>query len=685
MQTHDEVSVEPAEVGQDSADRPRLAHVPGLDGLRGLAVAIVVAYHLNLLPGGFLGVDVFFVLSGYLITSLLLAEVGRTGRVDARRFWGRRVRRLVPAVLVMVPSVIALAWVVRWPRTRLDSLALDAFATLTWWANWRQASGTSYWDADTPSLMRHAWSLAIEEQFYLVWPIVLIGGAVLARKLGRSLATSIGLAATAAFALSSVWHVVLAHRLDATELSRVYVGTDTRVLAPLAGCVLACVWSRRKERPTPSAWVALWGPTAAVASIVLGVMVVSVRVSSPDLYRRGGFVLVALAAMALVAATLAGSTRLTAWSVLRPLRWLGLRSYGIYLWSWPLQVLAEHRFPEAPRSWLVVGVVATSLLVAELSFRLVEDPIRRGLWWAAHRGARRPAWALGVAAAAAAVVATSTYAVEPPVHEQIDTAESASMATQQPPPPPPPPPDGEAAADDQLRVMLTGDSVIWTVGFHLPSDQLPEGIASIDGRAVIGCGLLASDGWLYRSTDPNSPPFVEPAGGACVEQAEAERVGLTGEPDVVLAWPGAWESIDVRSPSGDVLQVTDAEFREVVSDKLVDQALAAHEVGAAFAVVSWSCPGPDAAPERRSPEHLHRMDEIVTDAVERARTDHGVEAFAIEPNEQVCVDADPFGEPTPEKNRAMNNEVHVKDAEGAIWVWHTWLAPALREHLAGRS
>ena len=680
MQTPREGSVEPAVGGRDSTERPKLTHVPGLDGLRGLAVAIVVAYHLNLLPGGFLGVDVFFVLSGYLITSLLLVEVSRTGGVDARRFWGRRVRRLVPAVLVMVPSVIALAWVVRWPRTRLDALAIDSFATLTWWANWRQASGTSYWDADTPSLMRHAWSLAIEEQFYLVWPVVLIGVAVLARKLGRSLPASVGLAAAVGFVISSVWHVVLAHRLEVTDLSRVYVGTDTRVLAPLAGCVLACVWARRpvpSESPPRSA---AWGMAAGVALIVLTTMVVTVRVSSPDLYRRGGFVVVALASMIIVAATLAGSTRVTGWSAFAPLRWLGLRSYGIYLWSWPLQVLAEHRFPEAPRGWMVVGVVATSLVVAELSFQLVEDPIRRGRWWAARPLARRPAWGVGVVVAAAAVVATSSHAVEPPAHEQIDTAESASMVTHRPPPPPPPSDQGDVAG---LRVMLTGDSVIWTVGFHLPSDRLPDGITSIDGRAVIGCGLLAADGWLYRSTDPNQPEFVEPAGGACVDQAEAERMGLTGEPDVVLAWPGAWEDRDVQAPSGEVLRLDDPRFQEAVVAELVLDARAAHEVGAAFAVVSWACPGPDAPAERRSSEHLRRMDEIVTEATERARHEHGVDAFVIEPDDAVCVDADPWGEATPEKNRAMNNEVHVKDSEGAIWVWESWLAPGLREHLLG--
>lgn len=675
----------PVEEVLDPAPRPTMKHVPGLDGIRGVAVAAVVAYHLRYLSGGFLGVDVFFVLSGFLITSLLLVEVTGTGRINARRFWGRRIRRLVPAVLVLVPVVMALAWAVRWPRTRLDSLAWDAFSTLTWWANWRQASGTSYWDADTPSPFRHAWSLAIEEQFYLLWPLLLIVAATLARRRGRSMATWVGVTAAVGFALSSLWHVVLAHRLDPSELSRVYVGTDTRVLAPLAGCALACVWIRVGPRLAHSVRSVWWDLVAVTAVVVLATMVVTVRVSSASLYRNGGFVVAAVAAVALVATTLSGRSRLTRLAELGPVRWLGLRSYGIYLWSWPLQVMAEQRFPEADRHLVAVAVVITSLVVAEISFRLVEDPIRRGTFWAARPIARRPAWTFAVVAAAVSVIAASSYAIAPPAHEQIDTEESASMVTHPPPPPPPPPPSDPGEAGQRgLRVMTTGDSVIWTALFQLPQDRIPEGIATIDGRAVIGCGLMASDGWLYRSSDPDSEPFVSPAGGACAEQAEGERIGLTGDPDVVMAWPGAWETIDVQSPSGEIFEAGTPEYAELVVDKLVQQARAAHGVGAAFAIVPWACPGPDAPLERRTPEHLAQMQDIVDTAVERTQSEN-LDAFVVEPNDAVCVESDPLGEPTPEKNRAMNDEVHVKDPEGAVWVWDTWLAPALREHLAGTN
>lgn len=166
----------------------RLAHRPGLDRVRGAAVAAVVAYHLGHLRGGFLGVDVFFVLSGFLVTSLLLAETRDDGGVDLGSFWSARLRRLAPAVFVLVPTVLAGAWLVGWPSSRLDDLAWDGVATLTWWQNWRQiVASQSYWDPN-PSPFRHAWSLAIEEQYYLLWPLVVmvvVGWAARGRRPAR--------------------------------------------------------------------------------------------------------------------------------------------------------------------------------------------------------------------------------------------------------------------------------------------------------------------------------------------------------------------------------------------------------------------------------------------------------------------------------------------------------------------
>ena len=187
----------------------RQAHVrPGLDGIRGFAVVAVMAYHLGHLSGGFLGVDVFFVLSGYLITGLALRELDRRSTMSLTGFWGRRWRRLMPAVLVMVAAVVAACLALGWPRDQLHGLGLDALSTLTWWSNWRQAGGASYW-ASVENPFRHAWSLSIEEQFYLVWPVVLVATAWVARRLRRSTAAAVGLVAGLAALASGGWQLAL--------------------------------------------------------------------------------------------------------------------------------------------------------------------------------------------------------------------------------------------------------------------------------------------------------------------------------------------------------------------------------------------------------------------------------------------------------------------------------------------
>ncbi|MCU1371060.1 MAG: putative acyltransferase, partial [Ilumatobacteraceae bacterium] len=406
--------------------RSRWAHRPGLDGLRGLAVVAVVAYHLGYLHGGFLGVDVFLVLSGYLITGLALGEIGESGQLSLRAFWGRRVRRLVPALLVVVLVVTLVALAIGWPRDELHALGWDGVATLTWWANWRQVQGPSYW-ASGQNLFRHAWSLSIEEQFYLVWPLVLVGAAAVARRTRRSIAAIVGGIAFAGAVASAGWHLVLAHRLDAADLSRVYVGTDARALAPLLGCALACLLSRRG--PTDLAAGTVGRVLGAVGGLVLLVLVVTAEVASPALYRNGILVVASLASAAVVArasALPADDGSILGWAATTDAaRYLGSRSYAIYLWSWPIQVLLSFRWPDLPKAVIAVITVALSLALAELSFRFLEDPIRRRTGWAARARFRRPAWGAVMASAAAVLIAAFVLAAPPPLHERVGSAEAA--------------------------------------------------------------------------------------------------------------------------------------------------------------------------------------------------------------------------------------------------------------------
>jgi len=380
---------------------PRLPYRPGLDGVRALAVAGVVLYHAGVswMPGGFLGVDVFFVLSGYLITSMLLAERASSGRVDLSRFWKGRARRLLPALaLVVLFALIAASTIARddLARTRGDAIASVVFMT-----NWHLvAISHSYFNAfGRPSLLQHLWSLAVEEQFYLVWPLLLVGGLKWLGTRGMFVLTALG-----ALASTTLMWTLYDPNLDP---SRVYYGTDTRSCTLLVGALVAFAWpaTRMRAEVSPRARDALnWIGVAAL----LGIIAAFWRVPdyAPGLY-RGGFLLVALGAAALVAVAGHPASHLGHALGRRPLRWVGVRSYGIYLWHWPIMELTRARI-DVP--WhgplLVLAQVAVTVALAATSYRYVEHPVRTGqaqrrlrAWLDARTPRQRLGWAGGTLAA----------------------------------------------------------------------------------------------------------------------------------------------------------------------------------------------------------------------------------------------------------------------------------------------
>jgi peptidoglycan/LPS O-acetylase OafA/YrhL len=658
-------------------------HRPGLDGVRGLAVVAVVAYHLELVPGGFLGVDVFFVLSGYLITGLVLAEATATGTgaLSLRSFWGRRIRRLVPALVAMVVAVVGVAIALGWPADERRELAIGATATLTWWANWRQAGGTSYW-ASGEDPFRHAWSLSIEEQFYVLWPLAALAVVVaMRRRAPDQLPVALGAVAAIGAMASGTWLVVLAHRLDPSELSRAYVGTDTRVVAPLLGCFLACVAHR-----WPDAWGHGRGVRAGglMAVVVLVAMVATVEVDAPSTYRSGLLLVAAAAAGLLVRAAAAATAEArdaVGWAATRPLaRYLGTRSYALYLWSWPVQVLLAFRWPELARGVLIATTLALSLALAEASHRVVEVPMRHRRGWASSPALRRPAWGVGLAAAVGVIALAATTAVAPPRHETVESADAAEEALR--PPATTSPTAGGAAPTEPgepapLRVMLAGDSVAWTVGYYRPTDaELPDGVASIDSRAIIGCGLLAAEGWEYPAGGDG--PFVAPAAEACAAQPEAERLGLEGEPDVLVLLPGAWEWSDARSPDGTVVPAQSDEMADLVVDRLLAKVRAASDVGARTVLVQWACPGDEAAEQLRDPAYVRWINELLAVVAERAVAEGAGPVDVLAPTDEVCEGGDALGRPTAAKDEATGAEIHVISFEGGTWLWKAWLVPALR-------
>ncbi|HLG00148.1 MAG TPA: acyltransferase, partial [Acidimicrobiia bacterium] len=357
----------------------RVEHAPALDGLRAVAVLAVLAYHggVHAVPGGYLGVDVFLVLSGYLITALLLAEWRRAGRIDLGRFWERRIRRLLPALALVVGAVVVHAAA----AGSSSQVRGEAVASLTWTQNWYLAlRDSSYFALFTEaSPLRHIWSLALEAQWYLVWPLVV---ALILRFTGGATRTL----AAATLALAAASAALMAVSFDpGADPSRIYYGTDTRGHVLLIGAALALYLHRAPSEPARPGrgWVV--GGFGGVA--VLAWAFANLADLEPRLY-RGGFAVVGLAAAAVVAAAVRTGSPVERVLRLPPLPALGRISYGVYLWHWPLYV------------WFGSSVVTTAAAIglAVVSYRIVELPVRT-----APRAVRRPALVLSLAAAAAVV------------------------------------------------------------------------------------------------------------------------------------------------------------------------------------------------------------------------------------------------------------------------------------------
>ncbi len=389
----------PKPVGSDQR------YMPGLDGLRAIAVLAVIAFHVQFgwAPGGLLGVGIFFTLSGYLITDLLLNRWTASGRLHLAEFWMRRARRLLPALFVMLAVVTA--WVTIADRVRLASLRGAVGAASTYWSNWYVIiKGQSYFARFAPAQpLDHLWSLAVEEQFYLIWPWLLLAGVFLIRRRGASALPWLALP-TLAMAAASAVAAVLLYR-PGFDPTRIYEGTDTRASGLLIGAALAMLWSSRRAAVTGKTGQRLldWPGFAGLA--VIGIMIWRVGQYSPFLY-RGGLVVLALATAAVVAAAACPAT-LTAKALgWRPLRWLGVRSYGIYLWHFPVIVLTTpaNSTEDLPRA---AAQVAVTIAIAAVSWRYIEEPIRRGAIgraWQQLRSRRLPSMPPASIAAAGATV-----------------------------------------------------------------------------------------------------------------------------------------------------------------------------------------------------------------------------------------------------------------------------------------
>jgi peptidoglycan/LPS O-acetylase OafA/YrhL len=482
-------------------------HLPALNGLRALAVFGVVAYHLQLgwASGGYLGVDLFFVLSGFLITSLLLEEwVGR-GRIDLAAFWGRRAKRLLPAlflVLVALAAYLVLNAAFGGPGANglvdLSDLRGDALATLLYVGNWHSIiAGQSYFaQFSTPSPLQHTWSLAIEEQFYLVWPPVLLLILRGARRSWRRVGLVVAIVAT--FASAGLMALLFHPGGDPT---RVYFGTDTRLFDLMAGVTVAFL-AAAQPQPGPAARRALHvaGPVAAVALGVFWVTAGTPQGLPRNFMFQGGFLVCAgLAAVVVADARLLEQGPSARVLSVPPLHFIGTISYGIYLWHWPIIVYMTGARTGLSTVPLDLARVGATLVVSTASYYLVERPIRRMKFHGALRIWLAPL--AGVATAVCLVVATFPAVADPSTVASTskqaapagaEVTGSGGYAGQVPITLP----QGTVISPAQpLRIVVLGDSVMHDASYGITAALSATGEATVQTNTIDGFGLTTATDW----------------------------------------------------------------------------------------------------------------------------------------------------------------------------------------------
>ncbi len=605
---------------------PASTHIRGLDGIRALAVIAVVAYHLDVswVRGGFLGVDIFMVLSGYLITRLVLRETDRTGGVDVVAFWVRRARRLLPAALAMIVVTAAAARVL-FRADQLGTVRGDSVAATFYVANWRFVlADASYFDLFAEvSPFRHLWSLAIEEQFYVVWPLVALACA---RRRNALLAGTLICAAASAFAMA-----VLA---DPADPSRAYYGTDTRVQALLIGCALALLLHRRAHVQTYGR-LERSAPAAAVGALV-ALMVMLVIIDDEALFMyRGGFTLVAIiAATAVGAVVMAQGATVTNALEHGAIAAIGRGSYSIYLVHWPVIVfVSEARvgFGGGPLTGLRLVMTAAG---AYVSYRFVESPIR-------HRDVT-PRFALLAAVGSATTVTVTilllTAAATPPADFfSADGAVAANTVAGQPAETADDSSASATNADDPMEppsFLVLGDSVAASLSDGLLAWSAQRSVP-LAVAPVSGCGLLPG-----VTLDGTTRLPYEPSRGCELSVLAATDEALRQVQPSVVVWVSVWDAV-ARQVDGAEIDPSTAEGRGALSELIEERISRFRDAGAAVVLVTNPPTGASAAgpsPDAGSQRHTLGYNDVLR-SVAAANED----VMLVELAQQVCPDGPPCG------------------------------------------
>ena len=565
---------------------PSLSYIPALDGIRGVAILVIMGYHggVFLTAGGFYSLDTFFALSGFLITSLLISEWQRTQIIRLGRFWARRARRLLPALLLMLLGVALFAAFVV-PAGTYPTLRGDAFSALFYYANWHFiAIGSNYFNQTAlTSPLTHMWSLAVEEQFYLLWPLIVLG----VFKLWKS--TRALLVVAVVGALASAIEMALLYSPD--DVNRLYYGTDTRAQSLLVGAALATglsLWAdyRRRTGRVPSgterrfrslggdpAW-AVQTARGRAAALVIGLAGVAasallwtlVTYNDPFAY-RGGFLLAALATSAVLFSVVCAQRSILARCLsFAPLRYVGRISYGMYLWHFPLFIYLDHARTGLLGYPLFALRFAVTLVVATASFYLVERPIRQGNLL---RGWR--AWAI----APAAVVATAVAVV-------ATTAVPAVAAR-----PNAPTPTSALAGGRPVKALVVGDSTALTLDIGLNEFARDYGIDPFNA-GILGCGVTS--GAEYQEKGVDAPMAIQCRGAPPQSQWPAiwKADIAKDHPNVVMILAGRWE-VSNRTYEGHWTNIENPAYAAYVQRELTHAVAVAGSGGADVVLMTAPC------------------------------------------------------------------------------------------------
>ena len=613
--------------------RPRLTQ---LDGVRGLAMLIVFVYHCGLqwAKGGLLAVDVFFVLSGYLITGLLLSENRRTGTIAFGRFWGRRAVRLLPAMLVMVTTVMLL-WRLTAPTAELPAVRSDVIGALLYIANWHFAlAGANYFTHGlTPSPMLHMWSLAVEEQFYLLWPLIF--WAATRHRTQQGALKAIRLTSTLGLLASSALMATLS--LHGVSPSRLYYGTDTRATALLTGTLLATLVPLTPPTPTtPHAArrahqkATLLGALGCLGAIWLLYYMHTADGQAPWLY-RGGFLLIAALAASIIAGAVAAPNGPLAITLrFPPLRALGRVSYGAYLWHWPVILYLTHARTGLSGNNLLALRIAVTVTLAALSWNLLEQPLQRAFapLTTGHPKptstnitpdtprlrTHKPAW-IGLTAITTITTITAITAAAP-TNTPPGSASSAFSANASKASTVLPPDANLPLAQRSVRVDLLGDSVAFVLFQYLYRANIAKDYrVALGSDAIIGCGTMGQTPVKVDGHETSKPFAID----CNLWKGIWSKSIVENRPDVAAILVGRWEAVDRLWDGRWQNIVDDPGYAATVVDHLKQAIAIAGSGGAKVALIKLPCLGNGEAADgtplpEDTPQRVAKYNELLAQA-----------------------------------------------------------------------